>query len=295
MSYIDDVCKAIDYIETNLDCDIFLDDIASFVNLSKFHFLRIFSMLTGNTPTEYIRRRKLTMAAGNLIKTRDPIINIALSSGYTSQESFSRAFKKMYGLTPKIYRRNKVHFDNLDTIMFTKDILDIKIKPKETKPIVIRKDGFSLLGIQYHVKNEDREIPKLWNRLALRIGEIENIASNNYYGLQVYSSKLKETGEMTYIASVEVKNVNTIPPGMVSIEIPPSKYAVYTIPSIIDDIPFVMKKIYTVWLPETGLTPTNNYDFELFTESFIPNNPSSQYYFYIPVTGEWKHDLSNSC
>ncbi|VBB07780.1 transcription regulator hth arac- type [Lucifera butyrica] len=295
MSYIDDICKAIDYIETNFDCDIFLDDIASSVNLSKFHFLRIFSMLTGNTPTEYIRRRKLTMAASNLINTRDPIISIALSSGYMSQESFSRAFKNMYGLTPNTYRRNKVHFANLDAIRFTKDILDIKVTPKETKPIVIKKDGFSLLGIQYHVKNKDREIPKLWNRLALRIGEIENIASNNYYGLQIYSGKLKKTEEITYIASVEVKSAGTIPPGMVSIEIPPSKYAVYTIPSIIDDIPSVMKKIYTVWLPETGLTPTSNYDFELFTESFIPNNPNSEYHFYIPVTGECKHDQSNSC
>jgi len=99
--------RAIDYIEANLETDISLKDVstAAFSSLSYFH--RVFYYLTGYTLKEYIRKRRLAKAAFELVNTNKQIIDIALNSFYESPESFARAFKKQYNLSPRQFRNEK--------------------------------------------------------------------------------------------------------------------------------------------------------------------------------------------
>lgn len=96
---------SVEYIEKNLKEKINLDDLAHKANLSKYHYHRLFHKIVGDSVSRYITKRRMEKAAEDLIQTEQPIINIALNYQYASQESFSRAFMRIYGLTPGKYRK----------------------------------------------------------------------------------------------------------------------------------------------------------------------------------------------
>ena len=101
--------KTIDYIESNLAGKLNLDDIAKQAGYSKFHLNRLFSEYVGCTIYKYIQMRRLTLAAEELVYTEKPIMDIAYDANYSSQQSFTLAFRKLYGHPPLEYRAIKVH------------------------------------------------------------------------------------------------------------------------------------------------------------------------------------------
>lgn len=101
--------KLIDYIENNLDSQLNLDKIAKEAGYSKFHLNRVFSECVGCTIYKYIQMRRLTVAAEKLVYTKKPIIEIAYEANYSSQQSFTLAFRQLYGHPPQEYRAIKAH------------------------------------------------------------------------------------------------------------------------------------------------------------------------------------------
>ena len=106
--------EMIDYIESNLDGQLNLDEIAKEAGYSKFHLNRMFSDHVGYTVYKYIQMRRLTAAAEKLVYTKKPIIEIAYEANYGSQQSFTLAFRRLYDCTPQEYRVMKVHTIKLD-------------------------------------------------------------------------------------------------------------------------------------------------------------------------------------
>lgn len=102
--------KVIDYIENHLEEDLSLDNISRNLNYSKYYIARSFSEKTGITVCEYIRRRRLTLAARKLVETKKPIIDIAYEAGYNSQQAFNLAFHRLYMCTPQTYRKNGIFY-----------------------------------------------------------------------------------------------------------------------------------------------------------------------------------------
>ena len=100
MDYVKNFQKAIDYIEDNIKEGIDYREVAKRVYLSEFHFQKLFLVLTGYTLGDYIRRRKLSLAADELRGGNRKVIDVALDFGYDSPESFARAFTKFHGVTP---------------------------------------------------------------------------------------------------------------------------------------------------------------------------------------------------
>lgn len=105
MDYRSEVLDSLTYIEENLENAISLDELAQTVHLSKYHYHRLFHKIAGESVSKYINRRRMEKAAEELVKTDEPIINIALKYQYSSQEAFSRAFQQIYGITPGKYRK----------------------------------------------------------------------------------------------------------------------------------------------------------------------------------------------
>ncbi len=100
------ITKALNYIETeNKKSDITVDDVATHAGFSTDYFNRIFFAHTGFNIMEYVRFSRLKKAARLLRGTNNDIIDIALDCGYEAHESFSRAFKNQYGMSPSEYRK----------------------------------------------------------------------------------------------------------------------------------------------------------------------------------------------
>jgi len=107
MNYKQQIQNSIDYIEKNLCNNLKLDEIAKQSHFSEFHFHRLFRKAVGTPVMEYVRKRRLSEAAIELTETDEKITNIALKYQFSSEESFSRAFKKLYGTSPRDYRNAK--------------------------------------------------------------------------------------------------------------------------------------------------------------------------------------------
>lgn len=98
--------EAVGYIEENLCAEFDLEKVAGIACVSADSFVRFFSYMTGMTLTEYVRRRRLTLAARELERSEMPIVDIAVKYGYDSAVSFSRAFVRQHGISPSSYRKN---------------------------------------------------------------------------------------------------------------------------------------------------------------------------------------------
>lgn len=96
--------RSIDYIERHLCDDIKLAGIAKQSYFSEFHFNRLFKKAMGTSVMEYVRERRLSEAAMELTEANEKITDIALKYQFSSEESFSRAFKKRYGASPRYFR-----------------------------------------------------------------------------------------------------------------------------------------------------------------------------------------------
>lgn len=93
------------YAAANLDSDLSLGALAAQVGLSRFHLQREFGKITGETPRSFAFRLRLTRAAALLLTTQDSILGIALASGFQNHETFSRAFQRHWGMSPRAYRK----------------------------------------------------------------------------------------------------------------------------------------------------------------------------------------------
>jgi len=96
--------RSIDTIEERLDGELSLEALAQAAGVSFWHFLRIFRATVGETPKEYIRRRRLTRAATALLETRRSVLDIALEAGFESNEAFTRAFRMQFDQAPRDFR-----------------------------------------------------------------------------------------------------------------------------------------------------------------------------------------------
>lgn len=105
MEWISGIQRAIDYIESHLTDEIDFEEAARETYSSSFHFQRVFSILCGFTLGEYVRMRRLSMAASDIVNTDEKVIEIAMKYGYDSPESFTRAFTRFHGVSPSEAKR----------------------------------------------------------------------------------------------------------------------------------------------------------------------------------------------
>lgn len=99
------ICKLLDYIHAHLDQPLLLDDLAQQSCWSRWQLQRVFQSETGLTVANYVRELKLSEAAEALIHGSARVIDIALANGFSSEISFSRAFRQHFGLSPRDYRK----------------------------------------------------------------------------------------------------------------------------------------------------------------------------------------------
>lgn len=147
MNTLTQMNKAMRYIEQNLMGEIEFDEMSRIACCSEYHFRRMFSFLSGMPLGEYIRRRKLSIAAVLLNEEDNKIIDIALQLGYNSPDAFSKAFQAMHGISPSSVKKGNIIIKAFPPMTFQ---LTIK-GGNEMDYRIIEKDAFKIVGLKKRI------------------------------------------------------------------------------------------------------------------------------------------------
>jgi AraC family transcriptional regulator len=145
---------------------------------------------------------------------------------------------------------------------------------------IVEREAFTIVGLKYRGKNENNEIPQMWQVLGPRTPEIKQMTGEQVaYG--VCANMDMETHEFDYIAGFRVNSAEEVPEGMVAFEVPGARYAVFT--TTLPKIGETFQNAYHTWLPGAGHQPSGGPELELYDERFDPQDPNSEFEVYIPV------------
>ncbi len=286
MKHYNKINSAINFIEKNLTENIGVKDVSDNVFSSLWHFQRIFRCMTGHSIYSYIRKRRLSEAANELILTNAKIIDIALKFQYETPETFLREFKKTYGSTPSEYRKTSEHpvFEKIDIYEDRyKNVYDRN--GIEFRPVTRGKIGF--VGQKHRTtmqKNQSAmDIPEIWRGSFQNqiFSQIPN-PLNPKITLGVYTNWDYEEN-FDFLVGTEVGDETVPPPDFVKYTLPPAKYMLFTIPgNSSEKLIYAWKYIYGTWLPNSGYDRGDRDDFEVFDDRFQdPVNPLSDIYLSI--------------
>lgn len=283
MEWLNGMRTAIDYIEDNLTNDIDLNEVAKRTFCSTFHFQRLFSVLMGVSVGEYIRRRRLTLAAQELLSENKRIIDVALKYGYESPDAFTQAFQKMHGLSPSAARESGVQLVAYPRISFQiilKGGIDMDYK-------IVEEDAFEVVGKAKKFLNTDDstvKVPEFWGECKksglfgkLCKVEVGSITRGETLGICVGDKE-----GFTYVIGAE-KGDAKISDDFDVVTIPASTWAVFkSIGPMPGAIQAVWKKIYEEWFPSTGYEQAGTPDLEVY----MPGDVDSENYYseiWVPI------------
>lgn len=279
MNYCENIQKSIDYIEDHLKDNTDINLAISQSGYSTTHFYRIFQAFMGESIKEYVIKRKLSEAAVELVTTKRRLIEIAIDYGFNSQEVFTRAFTKLFHITPGRYRITKNRIVLHERVNAYQKLVD-KME-KMITPIIVLEKEFKIVGIKKTVKPGDISIRDLWSEFNKRKSEIKNIVSDeNVLGLCEYMPDITDESEFEYMAGVEVNDYHLIPERMQIKTIPHAKYAVFAHRGNLEDLKTTYDLIYGVWLPLSGYELAEMDTIEIYSTT---NKQESWLDIYIPL------------
>jgi AraC family transcriptional regulator len=297
VEHLEQVQRAVDYIEDHLNGDLTTEAIAKVAGFSKWHFQNVFSAAVGDSLKDYIRKRRLTAAAVALGMTDGRVIEIAFEAGFESQESFTRAFKSMFGKTPGECRKEDIKsIMSLNKPRITMEYLDHLYGGINMQPVLkfvaekkVMGVGTRFISARSPDHNNETKIPALWGRYLSRSGEIAQRLSPADLGVVIClddKESKSHPDELFYLAGAEVAGDGNAPDGLTVLTIPAGEYAVFTHKGLLDKIGMTMNYIYGSWLPKSGQKLREAPEFEVYDQRFIPNSEQSELDIYIPIAGK---------
>ena len=249
--------NALDYIEAHIDDELNISDIAAQAYVSEFHFQRIFSVLCGLTVGEYIRCRRLTIAAQELSRGAR-VTDTALKYGYDSPDSFSRAFSRFHGVAPSAAKEQNVSLKSFAPLHIKLSLeggtmLEYSITEKAAFTVIGRSKRFS-------TETSYQEIPQFWLEF-LNSEDRRHICG-------VYGICLDGDGRnFEYLIADDHKPCKEYPDGFVTRTIPAGTWAVFPCRGALPEaLQSVNTAIWKEWLPTLReYRLSGNYNIELYT------------------------------
>lgn len=280
------VARAVSFIEERLDQPLDVKEVAAHIGFSEYYFHRMFLSVLGESVAEYVRKRRLSVAARRMLDGRHKLIEIALACGYDSQEAFTRAFKAMFGMTPG--RMRKLGMMPLEKKPATMDMmLHLEEGGLTMQPQIIEHKEELVIGMgDSFSENPFWQINKLWEKFNERENEIPNIKGG--YSLGVCMPKhdslpLKDGDTFVYIAGRPVSTLDDVPEGMVAVKLPSRKYARFTHKGPLTNLPHTVNYIWGTWLPKSEYKHADSPDFELYDERFDVKTLSGEIDIFVPI------------
>lgn len=277
--------EAMDYIENNLDNEIDMKEVAKIALCSEFHFSKMFSYLAGMQLSEYVRKRRLTLASSDLMQGVK-VIDVATKYNYRSRDSFSRAFYKMHGILPSNISEGDVVIKSFPKLNF-----EINISGgNEMEYRIVEKEAFNLIGFKKNVvinhSGVNPEITEMYKDLTPEIiSDLKSLSNIEPTGMVSASCEfvdrhLDGVGTLDHIigvASTESSDKYTVT------KIEANTWAVFTSVGVFPEaLQETWAKIYGQWFPSTNYAPTGGAELT-WHESPDMTKPDFKSEIWIPV------------
>jgi AraC family transcriptional regulator len=261
MDLLKNMNDAMKYIEENLTDEIDFKMVARLAHCSEYHFKRMFSFLAGIPLSEYIRRRRLSLAALELTNSQIKVIDVAMKYGYHSPDSFTRAFLHLHGVTPSEARNNGQPLKAYPLMTFQLSIRG----GNELNYRIEQKEAFSIVGIMKRVpiifEGENPEITAMWQSLTMeKIDQLKELSNVEPKGMIQASTnfsegRMEEKGELDQY--IGVATTQECPENFSKLEVPALTWAVF---ESTGPFPHTLQetwgRIYSEWFPSSNYQVT---------------------------------------
>lgn len=263
MEWIERLNSAMNYIEVHMDNEIDYEQVAKIACCSSYHFQRMFAYMADVPLSEYIRRRRMTMAAVELQSTDVKVVDIALKYGYDSPTAFNRAFQSVHGVAPSLARKEGVTLKAFPPISFK-----ISIKgDAELNYRIEKKNAFRIIGVSEPLEQEIEKnfeiVPRIWQIVGENgtIGKLATMMDSEPLGILGVSVCNELSDWKYFIAAASSQSVDK---QFEEYIIPAATWAIFsgegTIPNSIQELE---KRVVTEWLPTSGYEYANAPDIEV--------------------------------
>jgi AraC family transcriptional regulator len=270
--------KALFVIERNHNRDLSLQEIATACGVTKYHLAHAFGQTTNLSVMQYTRGRRLTEAAQSLARGATNILDLALGSGYSSHEAFSRAFRSQFGVTPESVR-DSGSLEGLATLepMTVPGHESVDVPD----PRFVAAAELRTVGLPAHYSYDTTAgIPGQWQRFMTFAMTIPERRPGIPLGVTM---NVDADGGFDYLCAVEVSAFSTMPAGCVRVSIPAHRYAVFEHRGHVSTIQKTYSAIWDEWLPEHQLTSSDAPGIERHKDTFDPRTGEGGVDLWIPV------------
>lgn len=278
MEWIEGMNAAVNYMEEHILDEISYDELGRLAGCSPFHFQRIFTYLGGVTLTEYIRRRRMSLAAVELTDKNVKVIDVAMKYGYNSPTAFSRAFQSVHGILPTDAKEEGALVKSFPPIRFQMTVkgtnaMNYKIEKKE---------AFRIIGKSTKLKQTVEEnfmiTPKFWAESSMNgtVATLAQMMNTPIQGLLGVST-CNNTDDWNYYIAV----ASTLDKGgFEEYIVPACTWAVFSQEGPISEMQALESRIISEWLPTSGYEYANAPDVELYIN---PDPENAKYEVWIPI------------
>ncbi len=288
MNTLEKLNEALCYIEENLVDNINFKEVARRACCSEYHFKRMFSFLAGISLSEYIRRRRLTLAAQELTNSNIRVIDVAIKYGYNSPDAFTRAFQSLHGINPseaKNLGQSLISYPRMTFQLSIKGGIEMNYR-------IVEKEPFRIIGIKKRVSilfnGVNPDIAAMWQSLDMEtINKLKSLSNIHPSGLISASTnfsegRMEEKGELDHY--IGVATTNNCPDNLSQLEVPALTWAVFTavgpFPETLQD---VWGRIYSEWFPSTNYELAEGPEI-LWNEHKDVTSPNFKSEIWIPIT-----------
>ena len=257
MNALENLNRALAYVEANLTGNIDFKEVERLALCSEYHFRRIFSFLAGIPLGEYIRRRRLTLAAFALAHTDLRVVDVALSHGYSSPDAFTRAFQAVHGISPAEARAGGQPLKAYPRLTFQ---LTVQGATEMDYRIIEDKPPFTIAGLMQRVpliyQGVNPHIAALWASLDEQtIATLKALSNVEPRGMISASTNFTEGraegGELDHY--VGVATTAAPPDGLAALAVPTTTWAVF---DVTGPFPTTLQatwaRIFAEWFPTSG-------------------------------------------
>ncbi|WP_417068275.1 helix-turn-helix domain-containing protein [Niveibacterium terrae] len=277
----------IDYIDEHLDDALDIQQLAARTEMSFWHFLRVFRATVGETVKDYIRRRRLTRAAYELLETQQNIIDVAFGAGFETHEAFTRAFRAQFGASPREFRAQGLPPKLPRGIPhITTDYLSHLHSGLSTEAEFVDSPARRLVGIksEFSVAPEAFDLIELglaaWKEFEPLIAAIP-VRANALAGLCSDITGADERSIQGFVMPcIEVTEFANLPEGLVALVRPPCREARFSHRGGGQTWEYTLQYIFGAWLPDCHFTVADQPAFFTFDPEHSPFSPD-------PVVDYW--------